>query len=94
MASKIIRTGVERTYAAWNDAATFPKSGDFVDIEFQAHFYECVPPITFTSTLIQMGEPHDHAGFAGRARFHTIQRSGLLWVYTGIQERGYHVEIV
>jgi hypothetical protein len=60
----------------------------------RSDFVGVVFPICYTSDLIQIGEPMDHEGKKGRARYMTIQREGSYWIYTGVQEAGAKVEIL
>lgn len=34
--------------------------GDLVTVEIAEHFLSCVPPIDFSHTFVQCGEPHSH----------------------------------
>lgn len=71
-----------KTYQDWGEHQTltsYLNPGDEVDQEMVNYFCGTLPPQTMTSTVIQIGEPHDH--FRDRHRhlrpiFATIQRTG------------------
>lgn len=64
--------------------------GDTVDEAFRSYFLETVPPVYWTATLIQMGEPYDHGGRDGAARYATLERFENGWRYIGNRELGEH----
>ena len=80
-------TGVLRTHATWGDGYKWPSVGDAVDDEWYMYFLEVLPPATMVADLIQIGEPHDHRGANGAARFDTIQKFDAQWIYTGHRSR-------
>jgi len=84
---QIPRTGRSKTMVGWNESnlnlSEYLQAGDFCDEKLYSYFLEVLYPAHFDSTLVQIGEAHDHKGPEGRARYTTMQRAGLLWVYTG-----------
>lgn len=79
-----------KTYHDWGNNQTltsYLNPGDEIDQEMVNYFCGTLPPQTMTSTVIQIGEPHDH--FRDRHRhlrpiFATIQRTGNQWFYKGL----------
>lgn len=88
-------TGASKTHAAWEGQLdAFLAVGDCVDESFYWYFIEVLPPRTFDRDLIQIGEPQDHAGPEGRARFSTLQKYGEAWYYTGYRVGGERVGLL
>lgn len=88
------RTGLTKTEAAWNcDLSRYLQPGDIVDDGLFMHFLEVVFPACNEADLVQMGEPHDHHGSGGRARYMTLQRWGGVWIFTGVRPRRERVQI-
>lgn len=80
---------VMKTYKGWNGSGKnldkYLSPGDAVDQEMYDYFLEVLPPVCFGSTYVQMGEPCDHGGPEGRARFDTIVRKDGEWVFVGLR---------
>ena len=95
---QVKRTGRATTMDAWNgsglDLSNYLQVGDFCDEGLYGFFLEVLPPAHYNNTIVQIGEASDHGGPDGRARYSTIQRAGLLWVYTGQRCLRERVEIV
>lgn len=76
-----------KTYKQWTEARVsfteFAAIGDEVDEEIAEYFIETLPPVTWNSEMIQMGEPYDHNGKNGRARYLTLEKIDGKWFYTG-----------
>lgn len=93
------RTGVLRSERQWHESnlnlSKYLQVGDAVDEALQSYFLEVLFPAHFDSTMTQMGEPHDHNGANGQARFATIQKhpSGA-WIYTGLRTRRERVQFL
>jgi len=65
----------------------FCKPGDLVDEDIAMEFANCVPPVTFNSSMIQCGEPYSHVDDPDTGKwkptFATFTRSGENWKYCG-----------
>lgn len=59
----------------------FLQVGDLIDSEFADYFLCVLPPATYLTSLIQVGEPYSHIN--GRPTFPTIQKTPLGWMYRG-----------
>lgn len=60
------------------------KVGDPVSITMYDYFIEVLPPKTFRSDVVQMGEAYDHDPETGKAVYPTLEKKGSRrWVYTG-----------
>ena len=57
------------------------KVGSQVDEEIVGHFRDVLPPRTFSSNFLQIGEPHDHVN--GKATYGTFEKTGGKWYYRG-----------
>jgi len=80
----VTRTNQHKDYGTWKgDLSVYLHIGDSVCPELVAHFSQLLPPACWEADLIQMGEPNDHNGSQGRARFETIQKHMNDWVYVG-----------
>lgn len=77
-----------KTYRDWQNGSLsdYLQFGDEVDEEMMDYFLNTLPPVTWTSTLVQMGEPYSHV--AGRATYATLRREGGRWYYAGHCFRG------
>lgn len=83
---KVVKTGVLKTKSGWNvDLYEYLQIGDAVDKKLYSTFLELLFPAYFDDTLVQMGEPLDHKGGNGRARYMTIQKDGASWIFTGLR---------
>ncbi|WP_336775384.1 hypothetical protein [Paenibacillus sp. MMO-58] len=79
-----------KRYADWKgDLHVFLKIGDLVDEEMVNHFLNELPPTTWTSSLIQMGEPYSHVG--GKATYATLKKTSDGWAYAGHCHRGENI---
>jgi len=85
-----------KRYSDWwgsnQTLSAFLSLGDAVDEAFRDYFLGVLPPVFWSSTLVQMGEPYDHCGANGAPRFATLQKAGQHWYYTGVRQRGAHVD--
>ncbi len=63
--------------------------GDVVDEEMEMYFLEVLPPATWTSRVIQIGEPYDH-DHRGLPRFSTLEKIEGNWVYKGNRTKPEH----
>ncbi|RJX40956.1 hypothetical protein D3P09_02760 [Paenibacillus pinisoli] len=71
-----------KRYADWKGSLKdFLQIGDEVDEDIVNHFLNVLPPVSWSSTLLQMGEPYSHVG--GRPTFATLKRDGGRWFYAG-----------
>lgn len=59
----------------------FLQIGDKVDEGFYHYFVNTLPPVTYSATLVQMGEPYSHID--GRATYATLSKEDGFWVYKG-----------
>ncbi|MGO4697702.1 hypothetical protein AB4Z50_25785 [Paenibacillus sp. 2TAB26] len=76
-----------KKYEDWKgNMDDFLKIGDEVDEEFYDYFLNVLPPASWTSSLVQIGEPHSHVG--GRATYATIAKVDGKWIYRGHCHRG------
>lgn len=87
-----------KSESSWRDSGQnltkYLQIGDRVDHGLEIYFLEVLLPAHFDSTLIQMGEPHDHTP-EGYPRFLTIQKHWTgAWVYTGIRRARERVSLV
>lgn len=57
-----------------------------VDQEMVDYFLEVLPPAYWSSSIVQMGEPYDHAEEG--ATYATLQRTPEGWAYAGHCYRG------
>lgn len=88
------QTEVEvKTKKGWDSSGKnlgeYLQIGDMVDDEMMDYFLGVLPPATFRSNLIQIGEPYDHV--RGRATFSTIYKPLEVckyWLYAGHCYRG------
>jgi hypothetical protein len=80
-----------KTMQQWNESnlelSKFLKIGDIVDQDIADYFIEVLPPTTMNSSIIQIGEPYDHNGENGRARYDTLQKKDGQWVYIGFHAK-------
>jgi hypothetical protein len=83
-----------KTMQDWHDAhvdlGKFLKIGDPVSEDMADYFLGVLPPATWLSNLIQIGEPHSHV--RGRATFATIHKRGPVWYWAGNCWRGENTE--
>lgn len=81
-----------KTMAQWNESGKnlgeFLNVEDAVDETMADYFLGVLPPVVFNSQIIQIGEPSDHRGPNGSARYSTIQKENGQWIYKGRQPRG------
>lgn len=78
-----------KTYAGWGSFQSlddYLKPGDKVDKEMYEHFLNVLPPLTNTSTMLQVSEPYDHIG--GRGIYTTFAYRDGSWTYCGNCFRG------
>lgn len=62
------------------------KIGDVVDDETVENYINVLPPATYNSLLIQMGEPYSHIG--DKATYPTLAKVDGQWTYAGHCYRG------
>jgi len=83
-----------KTYQGWNeskmDLSRYLQIGDQVDEDLVDYILCVLPPATYTSSVIQMGEPQSHV--AGRETFTTVHQVNDKWYYAGHCYRGQIVE--
>jgi len=90
----ITLTNRHKTHVGWNVGLDkYLTPGDSIDEAMADYFLEMLPPTYFDPALIQLGEPADHKGPKGAARYPTIQKHAGAWIYTGPQTRGTRCEI-
>lgn len=79
---------MKKSYEEWLDSkkcfADFVQEGDIVDNDMVDYFIEVLPPITWNSNVIQMGECYDFDG-NGKRRYLTLEKKDGEWIYTGIK---------
>jgi len=79
-----------KTFAQWHDSkkslTEFLNIGEEVEQEIVDYFIEVLPPVTWTSTIVQCGEPYDSFGKNGAYRYITFEKVSKLWFYTGKKE--------
>jgi len=76
-----------KTYKEWEGSLyDYLKVGDIVDDEMVDYFINVLPPVTFKSYLVQMGEPYSHVN--GKATYSTLYKSTEGWTYMGNCHRG------
>ncbi|WP_368263016.1 hypothetical protein [Clostridium disporicum] len=78
-----------KTYADWNDGQYIEEYltvGDIVDNEMYEHFLNVIPPLTFTSSLLQVREVYDYVD--GRGVYFTLKKENGVWIYCGHCFRG------
>jgi hypothetical protein len=72
-----------KTYAEWKGILTdYLQRYDLVDEEMVEHFINTMPPATYRSRVIQMGEPYSHTP-SGRATYLTLTKWENGWRYEG-----------
>lgn len=76
-----------KTYEEWNGSGVnldkYLTPGDEVDQAMFDYFLEVVPPASFGSRHVQIGEACDHSGPGGQPTFDTIVRHEGRWIYLG-----------
>jgi hypothetical protein len=76
-----------KTYKNWRgNLDQYLQVGDEVDQEMVDYFTDVLPPVTFNSNLVQMGEPYSHVN--GKATYSTVYRKDGKWFYAGHCHRG------
>lgn len=81
-----------KTYEQWEgDLSEYLQVGDYVDEAMVDHFVNVVPPATFTSLLIQLGEARCQVD--GKSVYPTLRNTSQGWQYVGCCFRG-HCETV
>jgi hypothetical protein len=78
-----------KTLAAWESSGLaftdYAREGDEVDEATADYFLGNQPPELFTGRLILAGEPMDHRGPAGAARFMCFVQKDGRWTYAGLK---------
>ena len=59
----------------------FLEVNDQVDKRFYEYFINVLPPVTFWTRLVQMGEPYSHVN--GEPTYATLSKEDGVWVYKG-----------
>lgn len=79
-------TGISKTLAAASGSfAHYLSPGDKVDAAIVDYFTDTLPPLR-SLNAVQLGEPMDHEGADGAARYLTLQLDvDGQWYYTGCQ---------
>jgi len=76
-----------KTYENWNEPLNeYLQIGDIVDEEMADYFVEVLPPVTFTNSIVQIGEAYSHIN--GRATYNTLVNSNEGWMYCGHCHKG------
>lgn len=79
-----------KTMEQWNGSkmnlTDFLKVGDIVSEDIQDYFIETLPPETYTSNIIQLGEVYTHDN-NGTPFFITLEKVQGVWTYTGIKKK-------
>lgn len=71
-----------KTFAAWNgNLNDYLQIGDIVDEEMYHYFINVLPPATFTSHIVQIGEPYQH--ITNKPTFMTLEHTDKGWQYQG-----------
>ena len=75
-----------KTFKDWMESSCntlneFVKPGDIVDEEMYNHFLNIMPPLIFSSTLLQVSEPCDY--LQGGNTYITFQKENGNWIYKG-----------
>jgi hypothetical protein len=71
-----------KRYANWKGSLNdFLEVGDLVDEEMMEYFINVLPPETFTSSCIQIGEPYSFV--AGAETYSTLKWTYDGWMYCG-----------
>ena len=75
-----------KTYKGWLESRTktideYLNIGDEVDEEMVDYFRDILPPKTYRSDILQVGEPYDHIN--GRAIYLTFKKEDSRWIYKG-----------
>lgn len=74
-----------KTYKGWPDGKSlyeYLQVGDQVDEEMYNHFVNVVPPRTFSSDYVQMGEPYSISN-EGKSIYATLEKVSGKWIYRG-----------
>lgn len=78
-----------KTMIEWHESkkclSEFLQVGDEVSESIKDYFLEVLPPITWKSKAIQMGEPYS-CNSDGNT-YATIENINGKWIYTGIKNR-------
>ena len=81
--------GPLKTMKGWHSSevvlSRYLQEGDEVDDEIVDHFLGVVPPVTYTRSTIQMGEPYSQ-NYEGHT-YLTLEKIGIRWIYTGIKNK-------
>lgn len=77
-----------KTYANWKGSLNdYLEIGDQVDEEMYNHFINVLPPATFNSYLVQIGEPYSISK-ENKSTYLTLERIEGKWIYKGTCHRG------
>lgn len=72
-----------KTYEGWTgDLSNYLQVGDVVDGAMYDYFINVLPPRTFRSYLVQMGEPFS-VSHEGKSTYSTLKLTGEGWTYAG-----------
>lgn len=69
-------------FVEWGDGQGV-ETGDIVCKKWYAYYVDVLPPASWDSDHIQIGEPHDHRGPVYCARYDTLVQHGGNWVAIG-----------
>ena len=79
-----------KTLAGWHNSqqqlTPYLQAGDEVEPASSDWALNILPPAYWSSTVVQIGEPHSHID--GRPTFATFYRQGSLWFFGGYCHRG------
>lgn len=77
-----------KTYKEWTDSklplSQFLSINDEVCGDIVEYFLCVLPPVIWSTDIIQMGEPYNH-NYKGQPQFLTLEKTAKKWLYTGIK---------
>lgn len=77
-----------KTYENWKGSLSqYLEVGDRVDEEMYNHFINVLPPATFKSNLVQMGEPYSISK-ENKSTYETLELINGHWTYKGHCHKG------
>ena len=84
-----------KTKAQWDESGQslteYLQVGDKVDEEMFYYFLEVLPPASYSSRVVQIGEPYDHTREGWPTYMTLIKRAkGEPWEYAGVRTHPKH----
>lgn len=77
-----------KTYKNWKGSLnSYLQIGDKVDEEMYEYFINVMPPVTFNSKMVQMGEPYSSSR-EGKPTYLTLEKIDNEWIYKGTCHAG------